>query len=567
MTTHLSHGLRKVRLGLGQMRLRRTPLDFPLLLFFLTLFLSLWLSYSARLALNKFWILMAALVVYYAVTAVPRRYALWIAATCGLLAAGLTIFFLTAGIWHRGLAFAGGFFPTFYRLLSLRLFWPLLLPHPNVVAGHIVMLLPYVMAVLLLARRDKRAKLGMGTAVCLVIALAGLLLTRSVGAWLSLLVGLAVWGLWPVSGQLVTLLPLPRRLLYSLLVVLMMAGGVVVVWLIINQGLPGGQTLADRLMLVNSAWRLVQDYSWFGSGLASFPALYAEYVQVVPNFYLIYSNFYLDILLELGPLGAIWLLAIWVGAAWLVGQALRRSLARPYPHRGDMYWLRWATLASLVIILVHGLVDNTLFGGLGTPLLFFTPAMAVLVSRHKVEVETLFFNKRWAWGTAVTLFLLVCLLVAFRRPVWADWQAYQGAQAMDRMLLVGWPSNQWHTTHQATMLVPARHYFEQSVGWHNHNRTAQQRLGMMAMWQRDWDTAVNHLQLAYAQDPAHRGVIKSLGYAYVWQGQPQKAYPLLIQIPEASAEMETYMAYWSKLNQPDLAEKAAAAFTYLNNTP
>ncbi len=567
MTTLISHSLRKMRLGLGQMRLRRTPLDLPLLLFFLSLFVSLWLSYTAQLALYKFWVLAAALVMYYVITAVPRRYALWMAAVCAVLAAGLAIFFLTAGFWHRGLAFAGGFFSPFYRLLALRPFWPLLLPHANVIAGHMVMFLPFVVATLLYARRDNRTRLGTGTAVCLFITLVGLLLTRSVGAWLALLVGLGVWGLWPASGKVAAWLSLPRRPLYGLLILLMVAGGVTAVWLVIQWNLPGGQTLADRWTLVNGAWRLVQDYSWFGSGLVSFPALYAEYVQVVPNFYLAYSNFYLDVVLELGPVGAICLFAVWVGTWWLVVRALRRSLSRPYPQRGDIYWLRWATLASLTIVLVHGLVDNTLFGGLGTPFLFFVPAMAVLVSRYSTEVEMLFFSKRVAWVTAVTIFLLICWLLAFRRPALANWYAYQGAQAMDRMLLVGWPSNQWHGPHQGAMLAPTHHYFEQAITWDSHNRTAQQRLGLMAMWQRDWDTAVSHLQLAHAQDPAHRGVIKSLAYAYVWQGQLQKAYPLLTQIPEARAEMEVYIGYWSQLNRPELAEKASAAFTYLDSLP
>ncbi|HUM68834.1 MAG TPA: hypothetical protein PLK31_08315, partial [Chloroflexota bacterium] len=180
------------------MRLRRTPLDIPLLLFFLTLFVSLWVSYSGWLALDKFWMLLGAVVVYYVVTAVPRRYALWVAAACGPLAAGLAFFYFTADFWHRGLAVLGAVLPPVNRLLALRMFWPLLLPHPNVIAGHIVMLLPYTTAVLLYARRDNERKMGVVTAVCLVITLVGLLVTRSVGAWLALMTGLGVWALWPV---------------------------------------------------------------------------------------------------------------------------------------------------------------------------------------------------------------------------------------------------------------------------------------------------------------------------------------------------------------------------------
>ncbi|MBX3060166.1 MAG: tetratricopeptide repeat protein [Anaerolineae bacterium] len=568
--------MRKVRYGLGQMRLRRTPLDFLLLLFFLALFVSLGVSYSGWLALDKFWILLSALAVYYVVTAVPRRYALWVAAICGPVAAGLAIFYVTADFWHNGLAFAGRFLSPFNRLLALRLFWPLLLPHPNVVAGHIALLLPYTAAVWLYARRDKKKQLVVVTAVCLVISLVGLLATRSVGAWLALITGLSVWALWPLSGRLAAgrlaaNRPLSRRVIYGGLVAILVLVEFLAVWLAVTLNLPGGQTIAERLALAGGAWRLTQDYAWLGSGLATFPALYAEYMRVLPNFYLNYSDFYLDVLLELGPVGAICLLAIWAGSLWLVVRALHHSLSRPCPHHnskhGDVYWLRWATLSSFVVILVHGLVDDSLFGGLGTPLLFFTPAMAVLVSRHKDKEKPLFISKRMAWVTAVLLFLLAGILVGFRQRITATWYAYRGAHAMDLALFADWPSNRWRFGDDTTLLEPARLYLDRALQLDDHNRTAHQRLGMVALWEMDIDTAVFHLQQAYAQDPTHRGVVKSLGYAYVWQGQPEKAYPLLAQIPEAAQEMEIYVSFWYQLDQPGLADKAAAATSFLKNNP
>ncbi|HUM69171.1 MAG TPA: hypothetical protein PLK31_10035, partial [Chloroflexota bacterium] len=372
-----------------------------------------------------------------------------------------------------------------------------------------------------------------------------------------------------VSARLTATLPLSRRAIYGGLVATMILLELATVWLVVRWDMPGGQTIAERLALEGGAWRLAQEYPWLGSGLATFPALYAEYVRVIPNFYLNYSNFYLDVLLELGPLGTIWLLAIWLGAAWLVVRAMHRSHSRSSHHHlakaGDVYWLRWATISSFVVILVHGLVDDSLFGGLGTPLLFFTPAMAVLVSRQNAEEKPLFFSKRVVWATAVILLILAGLMVGFRQRIAAAWYAYQVAHAMDLVLFVDGPSNQWRTGDNPTLLAPARHYFDLALEQDEHNRTAHQRLGMMALWELDIDTAVRHLEAAHVQDPTHRGVIKALGYAYVWQGQPEKAYPLLTQIPEAGREMEVYVSYWYQLDQPGLAEKAAAASTYLQN--
>ena len=90
---------------------------------------------------------------------------------------------------------------------------------------------------------------------------------------------------------------------------------------------------------------------------------------------------------------------------------------------------------------------------------------------------------------------------------------------------------------------------------------------MITLWQQDLDTAVYHLQEAYNEAPSHRGIIKTLGYAYVWQGAFDQALPLLTKIPESRIEMQTYTDYWYNLNQPLLAEQAAAMAVLLGNEP
>lgn len=568
MTTDaFSRTTRKIRSAVGYLEFRRTPLDIPLILFFLASFVGVWTAYSVRLALYKLWVIVAALAIYYLVTAVPRRYAWWAATLCAPLAAGVALFFVGADWWFKGIGFAAGFIRPFYTILSLRMFSPFLSPHPNVIGGLIAMLLPFIIVVEQYARREHRRELLRVTIVCGVIAAVGLLLTGSVGSWLALGLGLGVWGMWWLAERFHKPLHLSRRFTYTLLLVLLFGGGLYGVWLLIWLNLPGGDALTNRLILTGNEWRLVQDYSWTGSGLVSFAALYSEYVQIVPNFFLSYGNFYLDVLLELGVVGFAALLAIWAGAFWQVIKALQRSVSRPFPQHGNLYWLRWATCASLVIILVHGLTDNALYGGIGTPLLFYVPAMAVLVSRkRRTQAEVVQFRpwSKWVvWSTAVCLLLLGGLLVGFRQKALADWHANQGALLMDHALFLRWPTNQWRGNWYSTALRPARAHFRQAIELDEGNRTAHQRLGMIALFGRDFDTAVRHLEKAYQLDPTHQGVIKTLGYAYVWQGQLAEAYPLLAQIPEAESELKEYSRSWEKQNQFELAENAAAMLTLL----
>jgi O-antigen ligase len=548
------------------LRFRRTALDVPLLLFCLTLFIGLWTAYSIRLALYKFWVVLAAVGVYYVVTAVPRRYAWWVAVACGPVAAGLAVYFVTADWWHSGLGFVGQLFKPARVMLSLRTFWPLLLPHPNVIGGLITMLIPFMLATLLYARREGRQRWLAVTAVSLSIALFGLIFTKSLGAIIALAVGLGLWALWPISKWVSRPLRLSRGTVYALLVGTMVAATLYILWWTTKQDLPGHQSLTGRYYLLRSTWRLIEDYSWTGSGLATFAALYAEHMRVVPNFFVAYSNFYLDVLLELGFIGFISFFCIWAGALWLAIKGLRRSVARPHPERGEVYWLRWATLASLVIVLIYGLTDDILFSGLAVPLLFFTPAMVVLVSQRRAgaEVVSAPVNRRsMAWIIAVALLILAGVLFSFRQRILADWYANQGALLMDHVLLRTFPRDSWRESAFITRLQPARSELEQAIQLDKDNRTASQRLGMMALLGRDFDTAVSHLEIAHQQDPQHRGVTKMLGYAYIWQGQPETAVTLLARIPEAQSELESYIIWWQQQHRPELAEYAAITLTLL----
>ncbi|MEZ4593090.1 MAG: hypothetical protein R3D55_18405, partial [Chloroflexota bacterium] len=97
------------------------------------------------------------------------------------------------------------------------------------------------------------------------------------------------------------------------------------------------------------------------------------------------------------------------------------------------------------------------------------------------------------------------------------------------------------------------------------NRTAHHRLGLLAMLAREYDTAVAHLQTAHAVTPEYRGIVKPLGYSYVWLGAYDQAAPLLATIPEAQVEMTVYTSWWQDQERPDLASQATSMVAILEN--
>ena len=184
--------------------------------------------------------------------------------------------------------------------------------------------------------------------------------------------------------------------------------------------------------------------------------------------------------------------------------------------------------------------------------------MAVAASRQR-EVSQLRAASNWkfyaAWIAAAAVIIIVPRMAA-GHSLAADWAANRGALVMARVELQGWPAGQWDDGRNAAELVPAALLFQQAVAIDAGNRTAQHRLGLIALLRQDFDTAVARLEIANQLDPRHRGIIKALGYSYVWQGNLEKAAVFLDDIPESPQEMDAYIHWWGVQQQPELASRA-----------
>jgi predicted Zn-dependent protease len=147
------------------------------------------------------------------------------------------------------------------------------------------------------------------------------------------------------------------------------------------------------------------------------------------------------------------------------------------------------------------------------------------------------------------------------RPQQGHWSANQAAVLLAQAELAGWPELEREIDQQA--IQDAAVAFQAVHNEYPDNLTANYRLGLLAAAEGDDAAALPYLEAAYLADPGHRGVIKTLGYSYVWLGQLDQAAPLLAQIPEAATEMETYSWWWGTQDRPDLADSAAAMLTIL----
>jgi tetratricopeptide (TPR) repeat protein len=317
------------------------------------------------------------------------------------------------------------------------------------------------------------------------------------------------------------------------------------------RSLPGQDptTGLGRFVLYGEAWRLAQATPFTGGGLGAFPALFSTYMHVIPNFLLAHAhNVYLNLLVEQGwPGVAAYGLAL-AAAAWAAARALAQ------PARAGRSLLA-AGAAGLIMVAIHGLGDATFAASWATPFAL-VPAGLVVATLPANTVERRRLDRRWIGALCLLLLGTVAALPWVYKPLLAAWHDNLGAVTLARAQLADWPSGEWSADQGAAALADASRSFQNALAVEPNDQVAHYYLGLIAQQQRDFDGAAAHLERAFAADPHHRGLIKTLGYSDVWLGRFGQAQPLLAQIPEARHELEVYVWWWGQQQRPDLAENA-----------
>ena len=288
--------------------------------------------------------------------------------------------------------------------------------------------------------------------------------------------------------------------------------------------------------------------------------------MVTPYFLFSYShNFYLDVILEQGFAGGFAILIVILGGAWSL-------INRKKEERENLLidFLSEAVVVSTLVLLIHGLIDDPLYGGSGSPLLLLLPGLALMLvyidhpeqdlveldDRRRTFPRVFNIKTNRLVIPGIVLILIISLVVTFRRTIIASWYANLGAVEMSRWELENWPQDRWNDNPDVSPLGSAETLFEKALDLSSYQRTAWHRLGLIAMQRRDFNMAQAELGRAFEIDPDHRGIRKSLGYASVWGDRLERAESLLDGISEAKDEMEVYTWWWKENDRLDLSSQA-----------
>jgi hypothetical protein len=572
-----------LRVAAGRFPIHRTRFDLALALFLLTAGLGVWAAYDPAAGWSKFGMILAAVLVFYALAGQPYENLWWAAGLLSL--SGLAI----AAAFLFGVDFESQ--PADLEVLSrIGRAWMSIRPvslstslAPNLTGGLLACLVPLPVAAAAAAWRGRRPAAAAGTLAAAGLMAFGLAMTSSRGAWMALTAGAGLGCLWAASGIPSRRIGRSREAVFALAVLALALplAGLFVAWpdgiARLAGYLPGLPSGGSRLELARDTLYLIADFPFTGGGLEAFAGLYSQYIRVIPVFLFAYShNFFLDVALEQGMFGALALLFILAGS---LSSLFARRTAEP---GGLDPFLRGAVLVGLATLIVHGLVDDALYGVKGTPLLFALPALAIALSRqHAAPTDGLEEEKSprpafrfqpgrhtlWIGGAVI----LAGLLTAVWRPAISGLYSNLGAIRMARVELEGYPTGKWDAERtqaviESNAVRSARIAFDRSLKINPNNATAHYRLGLIAVGEGDFAAAVLQLEHGYRAAPGHPGIRKVLGYCYTWNGAPEQALELLTQVPEARNEMEVYHWWWGEQDRDELARLSGEMAERLKET-
>lgn len=554
----------------GRAPWRFTPFDIPLLIFLVTAAVGVWASYTPPDARQAWWLLVGSALLFYALLRQPPANLRALAPVFAVFAVGAAVYFLLTNDWRQDPA-------KIAPLNQLALAWMQgrpALPLPglqhNVAAGLIAMFGPFLGILGWRAWQGRRLALAATLGAAILVCALAFVLATSRGATIALTTAAVLASWWALtrvrSGDGAP--RLSRRvgigLGVTLLIVVAMVALMPTRLASLFSLMGGSDSSTPRGEVALAGARLAGDFPFTGAGLAAFPGLYAHYIQVVPFYVLPFAhNVYLDIAIAQGILGALAFVAVYALSLAALIRPRRPIWSLP---------LWWATLTSLMVILIHSLVDNIVYNQATAPLAFLAflmPGYAAALAGYGVAAPSVLratpptglsptARRRWLWAGAAVVAALLVAAVATRSTWLAAWHADLGAVDMARVELRGFPSGSFDDGRRVGELAAAEARFQAALAYDPANRTANHRLGLIYLLRRDFPAACAYLEQARAVDGGHRGVQKSLGYCYAWAGQPDRAAPLLADIPEARDELGNYAFWWREQGRPDLAAHAEA---------
>jgi tetratricopeptide (TPR) repeat protein len=293
---------------------------------------------------------------------------------------------------------------------------------------------------------------------------------------------------------------------------------------------------------------LVGDYPFIGAGLGGYMMLYSTYALMIHVGFEVHShNMYLNVAVEQGFLALLILVWMWLLFAWAVVRAMGR--ARPRPGT----WALYAAALSLVVILIHGLVDDVLYGSRAVLLLFVPLAFAVPLWPDRRATAERFKSLTLPLG------IILLLIAALLGRNWLLSRGFSNLGAVHQsraeLSIYSWP--EWpiqdEVRRQVNLSQPVAE-FGRALAFDPGNATANRRLGMIELALGEYEAAQRHLEAAYAAEPGSVATRQLYGEALIVNGRVDEGRALWTEVSNEQGQLGMRAWWYEYIGETERAE-------------
>jgi len=526
---------------------RRIVFDWQLVPFVVSAVIGALIAYNTSFAWIRFALIAFGAVVYLLFANRPgapdKRSVLKIVLV--MLPSIIAVWFVLTNDWSRDTAKLSILDPVLNVLAALRIASGVPQVNPNVIGGAIAALLPLQVAAL-------RGHSNIAKLILIGLALIGLVLSETRGAWLSLIIVTAMWALWKLANRRIA----NQRRARIVWITIVLIGGVIGLALIAVT--PIGLRLIDASGDRPNIWRnsldLVSDYPLTGFGLGDFEMTYSTYSLLLHVGHTMHAHdLWLNVWLEQGLLGL-------VALAGLMLNAIRPKPSSPW---------RMAALAALAVMLLHSLADDPFYGygGVAIPLVFIPLGLLARPNVDGLSSPPRFQPAFIVWGLAA-IGLIVGLILPSGRAIL---EANLGTVAQTRaeLSVYHWPEIPLQDALRRSGgvdLTAAIAHYRAALALNPANASANRRLGQIELSQGEYDNACQHLQVAYDSAPLPRATRQLLGECYALDDSADRAVELWRTIDLGQSQLDIREWWYSEfLGDRDRAAQLKRAIEALNN--
>lgn len=331
----------------------RTPADWGIILLCLAMLVSVYTSPILDKTITQVWRVISGIALFYAIVnwGVTRsRIRLMFT---GFIAAGLGLALIApvsvSWVFDKVTFIPESLYKNFTLLVSDS-------ANPSVMAGSLVLLLPFPLSMLVFRWRKISNYERILSAAAFTLMMVIIILTRARGTWVAAAAGLFTimilfdrrfWIIF-ILGSIATL------------ALVTFSGGDQIVEVLLYSNTTGG--LEDRLEIWSRALALVHDFPYTGVGMGNFleaaQGFYA-YDQYASGYIPHAHNLFMQVAVDLGIPGLVAWLSVMLGMLYLSWRTFRNG-----KHKGGSLYMGAgaALLASQVVLITNGLTDSVVWG-------------------------------------------------------------------------------------------------------------------------------------------------------------------------------------------------------------